>query len=308
MALSTTYSGRRVYWASQETILTWMASSTNSAGYFDLATDGVLVCGMATRGQTLLFTTTDLWTMTYIGGEFVFSFARAGTNCGIIAQHAAVVLDTMTLWMGVNKFFAFDGYVKTIPCEVSDYVFNGLNQTYAYKVWALANPMFNEVTWFYPSGVNTECDSYVTYNYLENHWAFGTMARTCGVTQQAGSSTGVPVLIDSSGRIYDHETGNARTGQTVYLESGPMEIDDGEHVVRVQRIVPDDKTAGDVSASLYTSMYPNEAEVLNGPYSLTSPTSVRLTARQVRLRLTEVVATAWRVGVVRLGGVMGGRR
>lgn len=305
---SANYSARRVYWASQETISVWGPLATNTAGSFDLATDGVLMCGKATRGQTLLWTTTDLWAMTYIGGDLVYAFARVGNNCGIISQHAAVVLDTAAHWMGFGKFFLYNGYVATNPCEVSDYVFGNFNNAQASKVWALANPLFGEVTWHYPSAAATECDSYVTYNYLEDHWSFGVLARSCGVTQQAGAVPPVPVLIGADGRIYDHETGNARTGASVFLESGPAQMGEGDTVMRLQRIVPDDKTQGDVQISLYTSMYPNAAETLNGPYTLTSPTSIRLTARQVRIRLQEAVATAWRVGVIRIGAIAGGRR
>ena len=303
-----TYSGRRVYWATQETISDWIPTATNSAGSFDLATDGVLVCGKATRGQTLLWTTTDLWTMTYIGGDLYYSFQRVGNHCGIIGQHAAVVLDSGAYWMGTGKFFAFDGYVRTIPCEVNDYVFGSFNTAQASGVTAIANPQFSEVTWYYPSASATNNDRYVTYNYAENHWSFGSVGRNCGVPYQAGAATQVPVLIDANGVIYDHETGDARTGQTVYLESGPMELGEGDQVMRVQRIVPDDKTLGNVTALLYTALFPDDSEVANGPYTLSSPTSVRVTARQVRLRLTEAVASAWRVGVVRLGAIAGGRR
>lgn len=308
MAGSTSYSARRVYWASQETIVTWIPAGTNTAGWFDLATDGVLMCGAPVRGQTLLWTTTDVWAMSYIGGTLVYSFQRAGNNCGIVSQRAVVVIDTTAYWMGNGKFFAYDGFVRTIPCEVTDYVFLNLNTAQSGKVWGLANPKFSEVTWHYPTGSSTECDSYVTYNYLENHWTFGTVARTCGVPYQAGAAAQVPVLIDSTGKIYDHETGNARTGQTVYLESGPMELGDGDQVMRVQRIVPDDRTLGNVSASLYTSMFPDDVEVSNGPYTLAEPTSVRVTARQVRLRIVEVVASAWRIGIIRLGAIAAGRR
>lgn len=302
------YSARRLWWASQETINDWAPTSENSAGWLDLGTDGVLVCGHTLRGQTLIWTTTDLFALGYIGGSYLYSAQKVGSNCGIVSQHGFVALDTQALWWGVNqKFFAYDGFVKTIECDVSDYVFGSFNTSQASLVWALANPAFNEVTWFYPSAVATSCDRYVTYNYAESHWTYGTLQRSCGVSFIPGSTT-TPVLIDSSGRIYDHETGNARTGQTIYLESGPMDVGSGERVVRAQRIVPDDKTVGDVSASLYTSLAPDDTETLNGPYTLTSITSVRLTARQVRLRLTEVAASAWRVGVVRLGGVLGGRR
>jgi hypothetical protein len=303
------YSVRRVYWASQETTAVFQPLSTNTAGSFDLATEGVLICGKASRGQTLLWTNVDLWTMTYIGSDLVYSFAKVGTNCGIVGPHAVVVLDTGAYWMSDSKFFVFDGFVKPIPCEVQDYVFGNFSSAYSYKVWALANPQFGEVTWFYPSGGASECDSYVTYNYIEGHWCFGSVSRSTGVTRRAGATFPVPVMIDSSGNIYDHETGTTHAGSTPFLESGPFQVSDGDNVVKIQRIVPDDKTAGDVSATIYTSLFPDAAETTSGPYPLSSATSVRIpTARQARIRLDESVANAWRVGTIRLGVIVGGRR
>lgn len=308
MIFQDNYSVRRVYWPSQETIDDFEPTDLNTAGSYDLATEGILICGKPTRGQTLLWTTLDLWTMTYQGGDFIFSFARVGTNCGIVGPQAMVILDTGAYWMGDSRFFVFNGFVSSLSCEVQDYVFGDFSSAYSYKVWTLANPQFSEITWFYPSSGASECDRYVTYNYVENHWTFGEMARCAGVTRRAGSSFPVPVLIDSSGHIYDHETGSTHGSDTPYLESGPVQLGEGDNVVRLQRIVPDDKTQGDVTASIYTSMYPDETEVLNGPYTLASPTSIRLTARQVRIKLTEALATSWRVGVIRLGGIIGGRR
>lgn len=307
MTYTPNYSNRRVYWADQETVSSWNPSAVDTAGSFDLATDGDLVCGHAIRGQTLLWTTTDCWAMTYIGGVLIYSFQRIGTNCGIVSANAFSIIDTGAYWMAPGQFFRFDGYIQPIPCDVDDYVFGNFNSAQASKVWTLANPRFNEVTWFYPSSGATDPDRYVTYNYVEGHWSFGTLGRSIGVSQQAGATTPVPVMIDSAGRIYDHETGDARTG-TVFLESGPVELADGDQVMRLQRIVPDDKVAGQVTAYLFTSMFPDNTETLNGPYTLASPTSIRLTARQVRLRLVEVVSAAWRIGVVRLGAIVSGRR
>lgn len=307
MTLTPNFSRRRVYWLSQETTSDGaLDSTTNTAGSFDLATDGVITCARAVRGQTLIWTTTDVWAMSYIGGVLIYSFQRAGNNCGIIAPQAAVVLDTGAYWMGNGKFFHYDGFVVPLLCDVADYVFNGLNTAALGKVWTLANPKFNEVTWFYPSGSNTECDRYVTYNYVEEHWVYGAMSRGTGVTAWPGMTPAVPVLVQTT-TVRDHETGNVR-GTAAFLESGPMEIGDGDNTMRVQRVVPDDGTAGDVQGYLYSSLYPNGAETLSAAFTLNSPTSVRVTARQVRLRLEEVVATAWRVGMVRLGGIMGSRR
>lgn len=305
------YSPRRFYWPSQETISEYSPTDLNTAGSDDLATDGVLMCGKSFPRHTLLWTSTDLWSVTYIGGTFVYSTERIGRNCGIISPKAAVALDTTAYWMGVNKqFFLYDGYVKPLPCDVTDYVFGDFDATLAANwCWALANPQFGEVTWFYPSSAATSSnpiDRYVTYNYVENHWTFGNMDRTCGVTLQPGVSA-APVLIDHTGVVYDHETGSARTGMTPSLESGPTTVGEGDNVLRVQRIVPDDKTLGDVSATLYAELYPDASET-SQTVTLADPTSVRLTGRYFRLKLTEAVQTAWRVGVVQLGGILGGRR
>ncbi len=304
------FSRRRVYWPSQETLTDWVPSDENTAGSFDLSTDGSLVCGRASRGQTLLWTTTDLWVATYIGGEFLYSFSKVGMNCGIISRQAVVVLDTAAYWMGHGKFFMYDGFVKTIPCEVGDYVFGDFDSELVDKIWTLANPTFNEITWFYnaASNISETPNRYVTYNYVENHWTFGMLDRTTGITRDASAVVEVPVMISSDGTIYDHETLFERSGHEVFLESGPMEVGNGDQVQRIQRIVPDDNTVGDVSASLYTALAPDDPETLNGPYTLSVITSVRLTARQVRIRLAEVIPTAWRVGVIRLGAIAGGRR
>lgn len=308
MIFQDNYSVRRVYWPSQESTSDFQPTSTNTAGSFDLTTEGVLICGKPSSGQTLLWTNVDLWTMKYIGGDFIYSFLKVGTNCGIVGPHAAVVLDTGAYWMSDSKFFQFDGYVRPIPCEVQDYVFGNFSSAYSYKAWALANPQFSEITWEYPSAGATECDSYVTYNYLENHWVFGSLGRVTGVARRAGATFPAPVMIDSSGNIYDHETGTTHGTDAPYFESGPFQLGDGDQVMRIQRIVPDDETLGDVTAYIYTSMFPDDAETLNGPYTLGGPTSVRLTARQCRIKLVETVATAWRVGTMRLGAIAGGRR
>lgn len=308
--MSGNLSVRRAYWATQETVTDWTPTATNSAGGFDIATDGSLVCGVRTKTATLLFTTTDLWSAVYIGQPFYFSFRKEGTNCGILSQRAFVLLDQGAYWMGFGRFHRYDGFVQTIPCDVTDYVFGNFKQSLANLVWAVANTAFNEITWYYPSAsATTHTDRYVTYNYVEDHWVFGNLDRACGVARIPGAALTGPVLIDSSGNIYDHETGSSHSGAaTPSIESGPLETGNGDRVMRVQRIIPDDKTLGDVQATLYASFYPDQTESTNGPFSLADPTSVRITARQLRIKIQEVTATAWRLGVLRIGIVLAGRR
>ena len=93
MALSPNYSRRRIYWLSQETTSDGLPTSENTAGSLDLATDGILQCALPSRGETLVFSTTDLWVVSYIGGTLVYSARQAGNNCGVVSPRAAVVLD-----------------------------------------------------------------------------------------------------------------------------------------------------------------------------------------------------------------------
>ena len=302
---------RTVAWATQEGGLTsadWTPSSTNTAGSYDLSTNGQLVCGRRSRGTTLLWTTTDLWGATYIGGGFYYRFDQLGMNCGIVGPSAVCVNDTAAFWMGNNAFYTFDGFVRPIPCDVQDYVFGSFNTTYKHLVWALENPAFSEVTWFYPHAAQTEITRYVTYNHRENHWVTGTLCRTAGVTYIPGVTT-TPVMTNSSGTIFTHETGTGRNSEgTPSLESGPLEVGDGDNLAQIQSVIPDDDTVGDVNLTLYGAPNPDTAETTYGPYTLTAKTTFRAKARQFRIKLTEAVASAWRVGVIRLGVVQSSRR
>ena len=303
--------GRQVTWATQEggfTSSDWIDAVTNTAGDFTLTTEGSLMCGRRSRGMTLLWTTTDLWAMQYIGGVLVYRFEQLGNHCGVIATNAVVVTDTAAYWMGTNGFYQHDGFTKPIPCAVYDYVFGDMNRTYEHLIWALENPTFGEVTWWYVSSDATEIDRYVTYNYRENHWATGNLSRTCGITAQPGTTV-FPVMFDASAGMWNHETGYARNGEgTPSIESGPVEMGNGDHLVSIQKVLPDDTTVGDVTMTFYTAPNPDTAEAVSGPYSLTPLTSVRVTARQIRVKLTEAVATGWRVGKMRFGVLTSSRR
>ncbi len=297
---------RTVLWPSQETLTDWTPTAENSAGSFPLATEGALRGGVRVRGRTLLLTTTDAHTATYIGGEFVYRFEQAGIGCGLIATNAVLGLDTAAYWMGPKGFYVYDGFVKRIPCEVEDYVFGSLNRAVAFLIWAYANPAYSEVTWHYPSAAATACDRYVTYNYAENTWTYGTLARSAGVSAQPPGI--VPVLLGDDGVVYDHETGVLTEAPLPYLESGPVQLDTADQVMQVQKLYPDEKTLGQVNATFYGRFQPLGSETTYGPFTLAAETDVRFTARLVRVRFTQVASAAWRLGTLLLGIVPSGRR
>ena len=318
---------RGVAWCCQEslgdTLLTatdWVSTTLNTAGDFQLPGTGRLVCGARARNETLIWTDEDLFAAQYIGGTLIYAFTQLGQKCGIIAPQAKAVVDGRAAWMGQQGFWVYDGYVKPAPSEVSDYVFRQFNRSQRIKCWAEARTDYGEIWFHYPSNVSGgECDRYVIWNYWENHWTMGTLPRTAGIDRGAFT---FPILASSEPLLYEHETGsvttagwNATTPRVApFLESGPVEMGDGDQVIQVVQIVPDSVTEagqvppGSLHVHLFAQFSPNGTETTSGPHELANPTSVRLTGRQLRVRFDEASEGDWRLGVVRFDVKAGGKR
>tara|TARA_R110000803_G_scaffold133680_1_gene200813 strand:- start:2834 stop:4312 length:1479 start_codon:yes stop_codon:yes gene_type:complete len=297
---------RKVQWCDKEDNTAWTPSATNEAGDILLQTSGEIVSGIRTRGETIILTTTDCHVARYSGPPFVFGFERAGDSCGVIGPKASASIDLGVVWMGTRGFHLYSGgAVQDLACDVSDYVFSSMNRDQISKVYAVVNSAWREVWWFYPSGDGIECDRYVAYDYAENVWMTGNIDRTAGV------DTGTfrqPMWIAANGELYEHETGNQYGTNNVFVESGPISIGVGEKVMKVTSLIPDEKTQGDVTATFKTRFYPNGTESSFGPYNMSNPTPVRFTGRQMRMRVNGTTNSDWRVGVMRVEAVEGGKR
>jgi hypothetical protein len=296
---------RKVQWCDQENNTVWTAAATNQAGDFELTTIGSLMCAKRTRGATILFTDVDVHVATYIGPPYVYSFERIGSSCGVISKQAVAATDNSCIWMSNSGFWVYDGFVKPLASDVGDYVFTNLNTQQASKVYSVHLSTYGEIWWFYPSAASNENDSYVTYNYREGHWAIGTLDRTCGTDRGIFSN---PLLVSSDGYIYEHEVGYAYDSQTLFAESGPIELGAGDRVLSLNGLVPDEKTLGDVKARFATKFYPTGTKYNYGPYTMANPTSFRITGRQIAVKLEGNTLSDWRVGTIRFDGKLGSLR
>ena len=306
-ALGATGDGRRVAWCDQQNLATWTPAATNQAGDYDLATGGTLQCGKAIPGGALLFTDVDVWRASYIGAPLVYGFQRVGVGCGVISKGAVASRDSLAVWMGKNgAFWLFDGQsVRPLDCDVLDHV-SSFNVNQASKITTVHLADQGEVWWFYPSASSNENDSYVAWCYREserlgrNIWTFGTLARTCGENRGIFVN---PLMVDSSGYLYEHETGLNYGGATPYLETGAIEIAQGEYMAEVQRVIPDQVSDGQLQATFYLRMWPNGPETTLVPVSLVSPTDVLFQASEIRVRFSGT--GPWRIGNMRLDVMRG---
>jgi len=296
---------RRAQWADQEVRTTWTATATNQAGDYDVQTQGQLMCGKRLRSSTLIFSDLDAHIATYIGLPYVYRFDRVGDSCGIISRGAVAASDTRAIWMSIAGFFIYDGVVQPLSCAVYDEVFSDINLTQRSKVVCFANSQFNEVWWFYPSSGSTENDKYVHFNIQEGHWNIGTLSRLACIDRGVFNN---PIMVDSDGYLYDHETGTDYDGVTPYATSGPIELGIGERLAKVREIITDEVTLGDVQVSFIAADTPTGTETTYGPFTPADFTQARFAARQAKMKVEFLNTSVARWGNPRADVVAGGRR
>ena len=298
---------RTIAWCDQEDNTDWTPSSINQAGSQILQTSGQIMCGLRSQGQSIILTDVDAFRCTYVGPPFVHSFERVGTACGVISRKAASTTDGGVFWMGQQGFYQFNGSsVSTIPCDVLDRVFTDINQAQVSKVWSMSHGQHNEVWWFYPSAASLEVDSYVAYDYATGIWLVGKLPRTCGIDRGVFK---YPLMFDDTGDLIDHEVGFSRYNTPVdpFVESAPVQIG-GDRIMHLTSMIPDERNQGDVTVTITSKLYSNGSEQTFGPYTMANPVDLRVSGRDLKFRINASVTDDWRVGVMRVDGVEGGRR
>ena len=297
---------RKVQWCDKEANTVWTPAATNEAGDFELQTTGQIMCGVRMRGTTLILTDTDAHIATYSGPPFVYGFERVGTACGVVSRKSVVAIDQGAFWLGANGFFMFDGSVATeLKCDVHDFIFKNISNSQISKAYAIHNSQHSEIWWFYTSENSTENDSYVTYDYKEGHWSVGLLDRTAGVDRGVFD---FPIWADADGDLFNHEYGFNHGSSTPFAESGSISLGNGDQIMKVTNLIPDELTQGDVKVTFKTRFHPNDTERTYGSYTLANPTPVRFSGRQIRIRIESNILANWRAGVMRIEATAGGKR
>ena len=236
-----------IRFSSQENPLDFFPTSTNTAGDIRLGGGSEFVQAVETKEQILVYTNKTLHSMRFIGPPFTFGIKELSKNITIMSPASAIAVDDSVYWMGVDTFYLYNGQTQQLPCSVKDTVFLDLNIEERDKVHVGANTEFSEIWWFYPSLNSTEIDKYVIYNYLENIWYFGSLAR------QAWLDRGIRALPLATGGqyLFNHETGFDDDGSamTSFVESAPMALGDAGRFGFINRIIPDVNFAGSTAVN-----------------------------------------------------------
>jgi len=337
---NTAFNPLTVRWSDQANQYQWIPIITNQSGEYTLTNGSYIMGARATRQEILVWTDSAIYSMQYIGAPYVWGFQILMDNISIMSPNCMITVNNITYWMGRDRFYMYDGTVKTLPCALKQYVFEDLNQDQSYQVFAGANEGFNEVWWFYVSNSSqgTAVDKYVIYNYLDQCWYYGTMARTAWY--QTGTQP-YPIAADYNGRLLYQENGNddnsiqgVTTPINAYIQSSDFDIGDGNNFGFVWRMLPDvnfnSSTTNQPSVTIQLQPRLNSGTAYNTntdnptvqssqnfstnvpAYTVnqfTGQVYTRVRGRQMAFRLQSTgTGVAWQLGAPRIDIRMDGRR
>ena len=278
---SSTQNPMLVRWSNQESVTEWSPAATNQAGSLLFSHGSQIVTAMQARQEILVWTDSSLYSLQYVGVPAVWSSQIVGDNTSIASENAVAYANGVAYWMGVDKFYKYDGRTQTQNCDLRQYVFENINKLQFEQVFAGTNEGFNEVWWFYVSNasVDNTIDSYVVFNYAENNgqgcWYYGSMARTAWMDSGLRD---YPIAATYSYNIVNHEQGldNNETATTLpieaFINSAEFDVDDGDKFGFVWRVLPDFKfdgsTATNPQVTLTLRPMQNSGSGYNDPTSL----------------------------------------
>ena len=314
-----------IRFSSQESLTDWQSTATNTAGELRLGSGSEIVTAVETRQQILVYTDESLYAMQYLGPPFTFGINLVSENITTMGPLSAVAIEDNVFWMGLNEFYVYGGTVQRLPCTVRDFVFDDFNLLQREKVVAATNSAFSEVWWFYPSANSETNDRYVVFNYQQQVWYYGSLARSFWMDRGIFDN---PIAAGPQNYLYTQETGFDDDGSafTAYIESSQIDIGDGDSFAFIRRMIPDLTFRGSTAESPTANITIKTRNFPGGTYLQSTDSTVTKTASvpveqftdQVHLRLrgrsfafrieSDDTGVGWRLGSPRLDIRPDGRR
>jgi hypothetical protein len=331
----TTQDPMLIRWSDQENAINWEPSATTQAGSLPLSRGSEIITAIQSRQEIVVWTDTAVYSLQYLGAPEVWGAQLLGDNISIAGQNAVAFSNGVAFWMGVDKFYRYDGRVQTLRCDLRQHVFGDINLLQLGQVCSGTNEGFNEVWWFYCSANSTVVDRYVVYNYLEDIWYYGSLGRTAWIDSGLRA---YPLAATYSNNLVEHEYGvdDNQTDVTLpivaTIESAEFDLDDGDKFMFIRRVLPDitfrGSTANNPSGELSLIPMQNSGSGYNNPRSVggssnagvvrsatvpieqfTGQVYIRVRGRQVIVKFeSSDVGVAWQLGSMRLDMQPDGKR
>jgi len=331
---STTLDPMLIRWSDQESLAIWYPAITNQAGSSRLSHGSKIVTNLQSRQEIVVWTDQALYSLQYLGPPYVWGTQLLADNISIIGPNAASMASGVTYWMGVDKFYKYDGRVQTLRCDLRQFIYDDINLVQSDQVFSSTNEGFNEVWFFYCSSSSMAVDKYVVYNYFEDVWYYGTMGRTAwldtGLRNYPLAATYSNNVVYQENGVDDVETGVAQP-ITASITTSQFDIGDGHNFAFVYRLIPDLTFRGSTSdttpqVTMYLQGLNNSGSGItqsgnanvtyDGPApsvinvdQFTGQLYIRVRGRQMQMQITSnTLGVQWQLGSPRIDIRQDGRR
>ena len=325
-----------IRWSSRESTVDWFPSSLNTAGFTRLSHGSEIVACIQTRQEIVVFTDSSMYSLQFLEGALTWGTQLLGDNISIMGQNAVAYGSGVVFWMGVDKFYRYDGRLQTLRCDLRQYIYNDINLAQRDQIFAGTNEGFNEVWWFYCSAESIVIDKYVVYNYVEDIWYYGSMGRTAWLDSGLRD---YPIAATYANTLVNHEAGTddnvdgTPVAMNALISSSEFDIDDGHNFGFVWRILPDLTFRGSsdvITPQVTMTLIPlqNSGSGYNDPQSegstsyatiqritkvpveeFTGQVYVRVRGRQMVFRVENAqLGSQWQLGAPRIDIRADGRR
>ena len=330
-----------IRWSDQESTVEWYPAATNQAGSVRLSHGSRIVTALQSRQEIVVWTDSTLYSLQYLGAPIVWGSQLLADNVSIAGPNAMALAANVVYWMGVDKFYKYDGKVSTLRCDLRQFIYDDINPLQFDQVYSSTNEGFNEVWWFYCTKNSNVIDRYVAYNYVEDVWYYGSLGRTAWI------DTGLrnyPVAATYANNLVNHEygvddgTGSSLVPMNSFITTSQFDIDDGNNFAFIWRMLPDltfrgstdgttpsltmqlqplknsgsgyttPKSVGGTSADATqtvtaTQTYPIDLDTFTGQLN------IRVRGRQMSMRIAcNTLGTQWQLGSPRIDIRPDGRR
>jgi hypothetical protein len=332
---SATFDPMLVRWSDQEDFLNWTPTATTQSGSLRLSNGSRIVAAIQSRQEVLVWTDAAVYSLQYVGPPVVWQAQLIGENISIVGQNAVAYSNGVAFWMGVDKFYKYDGRTQTLRCDLRQFIYTDLNLDQSEQIFAGTNEGFNEVWWFYCTKDSTEVNRYVVYNYAEDIWYYGSLGRTAWLDSAINV---YPVAATYDNTVVFHELGNDDiTLVTVnpinsYITSSEFDLEDGDKFAFIWRMLPDitfrNSTTASPTGTLYLLPLANSGSGYYNPPSVggsnnaavtrtqvipieefTGQVYTRVRGRQMALKFeSTALGVAWQLGAPRIDIRPDGRR
>jgi len=288
-------------WCNSEDFTEWTPNTTTTAGSLTVEPAATIVSAKSTKDGTIFFTPISAYLIEYVGPPYYYGHRKLIDAVTPVSAQSVAAADTDAMWPSESGFWKYTaGGIVAVDCPIWNWLEDDINFIYSrYESFAVNIATFGEYWWFFPDSESNENSRYVMYNYIDDVWSMGRLARTAGVSSAYDT---YPIMANNV-NAFQHERGMNYPGapELPWIESHVLRVDSGAFKGTFYQMEPDiDGSIDSVRFNLKKRQDRANSPVQSTPLKRVKPNGYvdfREGGRDFQLRIQSIEAGVdWTIG------------